>query len=162
MKQSGITYLRTTREVTPILYTPEEQFPIGGSKTHWGKVSKAEYHDGVLIISAGITLYEALTAQQKAQEQGKSVVVVDAYSVKPIDTETISQLARLSKQVVVVEDHYPEGGLGEAVSSLLTVSKIIVDFCHLAVRQKPRSGTKDELLAYEEINATEILKLING
>jgi transketolase len=153
MKREGITYLRTTRDATPILYDSEESFPIGGSKTHESTV-KGEVT--ATIISAGITLFEALKVQNELKEKVVNVRVIDCYSIKPLDEEAIVKAAKESSKLIVVEDHYPEGGLGEAVSSVLAKNSLSVPCIHLAVRQKPRSGSKDELLAYEELDAKAI------
>jgi len=110
-KQKGMIFLRTTREKTPIIYPNDEQFEIGGSKVH--KVNKVFKVRKVkaLIIAAGITLHEALKAQKKLSEESINIVVMDCYSVKPIDAKTINELAQKIKNIVVVEDHYPHGGL---------------------------------------------------
>lgn len=160
MKQEGVTYLRTTRDATPILYPAEEVFPIGGSKVHPDPSMNIQTSQSglIVIISAGITLFEALAAQKKLAEQGKAVVVIDCYSIKPIDEKTIVEYAQKSAQVIVVEDHYPEGGLGETVAGVLVKHKISLPYTHLAVRKLARSGSKDELLHYEEINADAIIK----
>lgn len=157
MKREGITYLRTTRDATPILYDFNEPFPIGGSKTHESTI-KGEV--AATVISAGITLFEGLKAQKELAEKGVNVRVIDCYSIKPIDEETIVKAAKESKKLIVVEDHYPEGGIGEAVSSVLAKNSLSIPFTHLAVRNKPRSGSKDELLAYEALDAEAIQKAI--
>lgn len=154
MKQEGISYIRTTRDATPLLYKPDEAFPIGGSKTH-----ESALQDGALVtvLTAGITLYEALEAQKQVAGKGISLRVIDCYSIKPLDEKTIIASAKESTKVIVVEDHYPEGGLGEAVSSVLVHNSIAVPFTHLAVRKQPRSGSKQELLSFEEIDVKAII-----
>src|SRR5437588_5110738 len=107
----GIVYMRTTREKTPVLYTPDEQFTVGGSK-----VLRSSDNDEVTIVAAGITLHEALSAYDQLKSQRINARIIDAYSVKPIDTETLYAAAdQAGNCFVVVEDHWPEGGLGEAV-----------------------------------------------
>lgn len=142
--QQGIVYLRTSRPETPILYDEKETFVIGGSKTFSAKDEK------VTVVAAGITLHEALKVQKELP-----IRVIDAYSIKPIDVKTLQKAAAETKAIIVVEDHYPEGGLGEAVQSALA-SRVH----HLAVRKTPRSGKMAELLAYEEIDAAAIIKKV--
>ncbi len=149
----GIGYLRVTREKTPVLYSSDEEFVIGGSK-----VLHESEEDTAVIIAAGITLHEALKAYTTLKEQGISVAVVDAYSVKPLDVATVRRLAEKTGNVVVVEDHYPTGGLGDAVIRALQQTAIPVT--HLAVTKIPRSGTPAELMAYEEIDAAAIVSAV--
>lgn len=147
MKTDGTSYIRTMREALPEIYTPKDEFPIGGSKTFPGK------NESVTVVGTGVTVHEAL----KAQKELPAIRVIDCYSVKPIDAETLKKAAAETKALIVVEDHYPEGGLGDAVKSALaeTPKKPIR---HLAVRKTPRSGKPEELLAYEEINADAIIR----
>lgn len=152
-KHSGINYLRTTREKMPILYENDEQFPIGGCKVHSLKNKKSN----VLIIAAGITLHEALNAQKMLEKKKIYTTVVDLYSIKPLDAKTIQQLAKFAKKIVVVEDHYEAGGIGEAVRNVINN---ISEFTHLCVRKEPRSGTPKELLRYEEIDTEAIVETI--
>src|SRR3712207_601446 len=107
----GIVYLRTTRSSTPVIYDPGEAFPIGGSRT-----LRSSDADVATIVAAGITVHEALAAAEKLAKEGHAVRVVDAYSVKPLDAPTVRHAARETGAVVVVEDHRPEGGLGDAVA----------------------------------------------
>lgn len=144
----GIVYIRTTRPETPMLYDVDEKFEIGGSKTFSAKDEK------VTVVAAGITLHEALKAQKEIP-----IRVIDAYSIKPIDVATLKKAAQETKAIIVVEDHYPEGGLGEAVKSALA-DEPKVPIIHLAVRKTPRSGKAAELLAYEEIDAASIIKKV--
>lgn len=155
--QQGISYLRLTREKTPVLYDMEEEFVVGGSKVVFeGKKDKA------VIVAAGITLHEAIKAYNLLKEKGTEIAVVDAYSVKPLDEKTIVRLAKKTGHVVIVEDHYPHGGLGEAVKNALAehMSGEKYKVTHLAVTKNPRSGTPAELLEYEEIDASAIIKAI--
>lgn len=152
LEQKGIVYIRTTRPETPILYDANEKFVIGGSKVFESKTRPI-----ATVVAAGITLGEALKAQQEVP-----IRVIDCYSVKPIDAATLAKAARQTKAIIVVEDHYPEGGLGEAVKSALTSSHIspIPPIVHLAVYRTPRSGKSAQLLAYEEIDAPAIIKTV--
>jgi transketolase len=150
----GISYLRTTRMETPIIYDASEQFPIGGCK-----VLAQTGKDNVCIIGAGITLHEALKAQQELQIQGISVSVIDVYSIKPLDEKTIKAVAQLSgNKVITVEDHYLQGGLGQAVTYALKNTEIRVE-C-LAVSQLPRSGKPEELLSWAGIDSAAIIKKV--
>ncbi len=154
LSKNGICYIRTTRPETAILYSVKEKFPVGGSKTHHSKNKEK-----VTVVAAGITLYEALKVQKQLDEEGVGVRVIDAYSVKPIDRKTLELAAKETKAILVVEDHYPEGGLGEAVSSAL-IGRYKIPFIHLAVTKTPRSGKSAELLAYEGIDAENIKKTV--
>ncbi len=151
----GLSYLRLTREKTALLYDKNDTFSIGGSK-----VVKSSDKDSAVIIAAGITLHEGLKAYEELHAQGIEVAVIDAYSVKPLDEETIRSYAQKTKHVIVVEDHYPIGGLGDAVMTSLKGLEGI-KFDHLAVSKIPRSGEPQELLHYEEIDAQAIVKLLN-
>lgn len=150
--REGNVYIRTTRKDLPIIYKAAEEFPIGGSK-----VLKQTGNDQVTVVGAGITLYEALAAYEELQKQGINIRVIDLYSIKPIDTETLQKAARETKAIITVEDHYPEGGIGEAVRSVVSGQGLVVS---LAVRKMPKSGKPDELMAYEEINKDAIIKTI--
>jgi len=149
----GAVYLRATRESTPVLYGPEEEFPVGGSK-----VLCTSIDDRATIIAAGITVHEALLAYDMLKEDDIAVRVIDAYSIKPIDVKTIRAAAADTHAFVIVEDHYPEGGLGDAVRTALSGNA--AEVTHLAVRKVPRSGETKELLAYEEIDAQAIVRAV--
>ncbi|WP_437482613.1 transketolase [Sorangium sp. So ce1014] len=151
--QKGIVYLRTTREKTPVLYDSTEAFPIGGSK-----VLREGPHDHVTIIAAGITVHEALKAHAALEASGLSARVVDAYCVKPIDAAGIRAAVQATAgNVVVVEDHWAEGGLGDAVlASLAGEEPVVARVVHLAVREMPGSGTPAELLRAAGIDASAI------
>jgi transketolase len=154
--QGGISYLRTTRSATPVLYDNNEQFPIGGCK-----VLRQNAADVACIIAAGVTVHQALAAYELLQKDNISIAVIDLYSVKPIDTQTIMHVAQgAGKRVVTVEDHYLEGGLGQAVVYELRSTGIKIQ-C-LAVTKLPRSGTSAELLAYEGIDAAAIVAAVKG
>ena len=141
----GIVYLRTTRMATPILYGPEEKFPIGGCK-----VLRQSDQDVVTVIGAGVTLFEALRPYEELQKEGIAIRVIDLYSVKPVDEQTLKAAAAATRAIITVEDHYPEGGLGEAVRTALAA--IPTPVYSLAVHQKPKSGKPAELLDYEGIS----------
>jgi transketolase len=145
----GISYLRTTRGDTPILYPVGEAFPVGGSKT-------LRDGDDVALVAAGITLHEALAAADALAEDGIAARVIDCYSVKPIDAATLSGL---KMPIVTVEDHWAEGGLGEAVLSALAESGADTRVARLAVRELPHSGKPAELLAAAGIDAEHIAEL---
>jgi transketolase len=142
----GISYLRTTRSNTPVIYGPDEEFPIGGSKT-------LRDGDDVTIVAAGITVHEALKAADALAVDGISARVLDCYSVKPIDAET---LRAAGDRIVTVEDHWAEGGLGEAVLATLADVEERPRVIVLAVRQMPRSGKPAEQLADAGIDADAI------
>lgn len=153
-KHQGMVYIRTTRAETPILYSENETFPIGGSK-----VLRQSDNDAVTVFAAGITLHEALKAHDELKKEGISIRVVDMYSIKPLDTNVIAQACKDTKALIVVEDHYPEGGLYEAICG----SGVVVRPTYsLAVRNMPKTGKPQELLEYEEIDATALVKKIRS
>jgi transketolase len=150
----GLHYLRTTRAQTDILYTPQDNFEFGGSKTH-----KTNDQKPVLtIIGAGITLHEALKAQKALQAQDTIVNVVDLYSIKPVDTKTIFELVSQNQPILVVEDHYKEGGIYSAVCEAVAPVGGVVH--SLAVTKMPKSGKPEELLQFMEIDAQAIYKKV--
>jgi transketolase len=136
----GLVYIRTTRMKTPPLYEADEEFAIGGLK-----VLRASASDALTIVAAGITLHEALAAHDELAGAGLPVRVIDLYSVKPVATEALRAAARAtSRRMLVVEDHYAEGGLGDAVRSAVAEEDVSVR--HLAVREIPHSGPPRKLL----------------
>jgi transketolase len=151
VERDGISYLRTTRADTPVVYEAGERFPIGGSK-----VLRSSDDDDVTIVAAGITLHEALEAADTLEGDGIQARVVDAYSVKPIDAETLHAAADATGgRIVTVEDHWAEGGLGEAVlAAFAGREQPIVTM--LAVRELPQSGPPADLLAAAGIDAEHI------
>ena len=151
----GNVYLRTTREKTPVIYRPSENFPIGGSKT----LRKSD-DDNVTVVAAGITLYEALKAHEILLADGIRVRVIDLYSIQPLDSAALHKAAEETKIIVTVEDHYEAGGIGEAVTAAVSDTDATVH--RLAVRKTPRSGKINELLAYEEIDAEAIVKKVRS
>jgi transketolase len=153
----GVSYLRATRAATPVLYGPDEKFPIGGSKT-----LRHSETDSCLIVAAGITLHESLKAHAKLSAEGISVRVVDAYSVKPIDKEGLRAAAQAtSHRVIVVEDHWIEGGLGDAVLEVFAeCEKTRVR--KLAVSELPHSGKPEELLDLYGLSANKIADAVRA
>ena len=152
----GISYLRTTREKTPILYTDRlDEFRIGGSRI----VRGGGADDAVAVIAAGITVHEAVKAADQLKGQVK-VRVIDLYSVKPVDQEALVDAVRTTGgSLIVVEDHWPEGGIGDAVLAALAeagISDELGHFVHLAPREMPGSGKPAELLAAAGIDAAHI------
>lgn len=150
-EHKGIVYIRTTRSATPIIYNEDEEFEIGGSKT----VRQSD-NDQMTIVGAGITLHETLVAYEKLKEENISVRIIDLYSIKPIDKVALEKAAKETKAIISVEDHNPEGGIGEAVMSALSDNPIPI--YPIAVRKMPKSGKPEELLDYEEISADAIVK----
>lgn len=149
----GINYIRTTRQATPVIYGADEKFEIGGSR-----VVKSSDSDDVTIVAAGITLGEALAAAETLAADGINARVIDLYSVKPLDTVTLIEAARETGHVLTVEDHWPEGGLGEAVFSSLAEAGVAANGKLLAVRIMAGSATPEEQLALAEIDAAAIVK----
>lgn len=150
----GNVYIRTTRMDTPGIYSGKEDFVIGGSK-----MLRSSKNDIATVISAGITLHEALKAYEELKIEGILIRVIDLYSIKPIDKETVNQAARETKSIITVEDHFAEGGLGEAVLSALDTQCF---FKILAVRKMPMSGKPFELLDYEEISKDSIIMQVKN
>jgi len=151
----GMAYLRTTRPATSIIYSKNEKFPLGGSK-----VLKKDKKDKAVVIAAGITVHEALKAYQELKAEGIMIRIIDAYSVEPLDKENISQEAKeVGGKVVVVEDHFQHGGLGETVALALAGKAEII---HLAVKELPRSGTPEQLMGKYGINARHIKEAVKS
>ncbi len=154
-KHDGIVYMRTTREKLPTLYSPDEQFSVGGSK-----VIHQSDHDQLTIIGGGITVHEALKAYDQLQSNGVTARIIDAYSVKPMDEETILAAAQeAGNKIIVVEDHWPEGGLGDAVLEVFSQRDgSLPEVVKLAVNSMPGSGTPAELLDAAGISAPHIVE----
>jgi transketolase len=146
----GIVYLRTTRPETPILYADDETFPVGGSKC-----LGASERDDLTIVSAGITVHEALAARELLKQQGIEARVIDSYSVKPLDEAGLRRAATETQRFLVVEDHVPEGGLGEAVAALVNG---LATVRRLAVTSEPSSAKASELLDFHGISRAAIVK----
>jgi transketolase len=158
-EHDGIIYMRTTREKTPVLYSPDEQFEIGGSK-----VVRQSDKDRLTIVAAGITVHQALQAADQLQRQRVAVRIIDAYSVKPMDEETLLAAAQeVGNKFIVVEDHWPEGGLGEAVMEVFSHRDgPMPQIVKLAVQSMPGSGTPDELMEAAGISAHNIVEAVNA
>ena len=152
----GVCFLRTSRPKTPVIYGNDEQFPVGGAK-----VLRQAAGDKVTIVSAGVTLFEALKAADSLKKDGINVTVIDAYSIKPLGKKEILAAAqKTNNTVITVEDHYAEGGLGDAVAGELSVEGVKVH--KLAVNGIPRSGKAEELLAHFGIDAAAIVKKVKS
>jgi transketolase len=149
--REGIVFMRTTREKTPVIYQPGERFEIGGSR-----VVRRSDDDAVTLIGAGVTLHEALKAADLLAEDGIAARVIDLYSVKPVDEATIRAAARETDAIVTVEDHFPEGGLGDAVLDALAEERGHAVVHKLAVRIMPGSATPAEQLEAAGIDAEHI------
>ena len=154
----GVTYLRTTRADTSVLYAHDAHFRVGGSM-----VLRESEHDAVTIVAAGITVHEALRAADRLLEDGIRVRVIDAYSVKPIDAATIAEAAcATGGRIVTVEDHWPEGGLGEATLSALAGSGLPLRAVKLAVPEISSSGTPAEFLTAAGIDTDGIVQAVRS
>jgi transketolase len=151
----GPAYMRTSRPKTPVIYSHDETFEIGGLK-----ILRQDPGDVATVIGAGVTLFEALKAHDVLRQQhGISIRVVDLYSVQPVDADTLVRCARETKgRLITVEDHYASGGIGDAVASAVAAEGYTVQ--RLAVRQIPRSGTPEELLDHYGISARHIITAV--
>jgi transketolase len=147
----GIVFLRTLRPNTPVIYDADEEFEIGGSR-----VLRSSDDDEVTLVGAGVTLHEALRAAEMLAEDGINARVIDLYSIKPIDVATLTAAAEATGRFVTVEDHFPEGGIGDAVVAALADGDERPRVVQLAVREMPRSGKADELLSAYGIDAAHI------
>jgi transketolase len=151
--RDGVVYLRTSRPALPVLYEPGEQFPIGGSKT-----VRASGDDRVTLVGAGVTLHEALAAADRLAGEGIAARVVDLYSVKPIDAQALRDAAGATGHVVTAEDHWPEGGIGDAVAGVFAEDDVRPRIRRLAVTSMPGSATPAEQLADAGIDAEAIAR----
>jgi transketolase len=150
----GIVYIRTTRPKTPVLYDPEETFAVGGLK-----VVRQSEADRVTVVAAGVTLHEAVKAWEDLSAQGIPIRVIDLYSVKPLDRDGLLSAARATGgRLITVEDHYAQGGVGDAVLEALAVEAIPVH--KLAVTELPRSGSPEALLDRYGISAKHIVEKV--
>jgi transketolase len=155
-QKKGLCFLRTSRPKTPVIYNNDEQFPIGGAK-----VVRQNAGDKATVVAAGVTLHEALKAADALKAEGIGITVIDAYSIKPLGKDVIKAAAQKTGNIVItVEDHYLEGGLGDAVAGELSVEGIRVH--KLAVNALPRSGKAAELLAHFGIDAAAIAKKVKS
>jgi transketolase len=148
----GVSYLRTTREAMPVLYGADQTFEIGGSHT-----VRSSDGDAITLIGAGITLRECLSAVDTLAERGIAARVIDLYSVKPVDAETVVKAARETDAIITVEDHWAEGGIGETVAGVLAEAGAETRLTRLAVSGRPGSGPPADLLAAAGIDAEHIV-----
>ncbi len=147
--REGISYLRTSRGAMPVIYEADESFAIGGSRV-------VREGDDVTLVGAGVTLHEALAAAERLAEEGIDARVIDLYSIKPVDADTLRAAAAATGAVVTAEDHWPEGGLGDAVLGALAELDEIVRVRKLGVSTMPTSGEPAQLLRAAEIDAEAI------
>ena len=153
-KHQGMAYMRTSRPKTPVIYGPDETFPIGGSK-----VLRRSDKDAAVVIGAGVTVFEALKAHDQLKTEGINIRVIDLYSVQPVDAATLLEAARATGgAVITVEDHYASGGIGDAVSEAVAEGGFAVR--RLAVREIPRSGQPDELIDRYGLSARHIVDAV--
>jgi transketolase len=147
----GIVFLRTLRPNTPVIYDADEEFEIGGSR-----VLRSTVTDDVTIVASGVTVHEALKAAETLAEEDIGARVIDLYSIKPVDAETLQTAAEATGRIITVEDHYPEGGVGDAVLAALAENGERARVVKLAVTEMPHSGKSAELLAAYGIDADGI------
>jgi transketolase len=156
MALEDLALMRSVRPKTPVIYGPDEKFPIGGSK-----VLRQSDNDVAAVITAGVTVFETLKAFDQLQKEGIAIRVIDAYSVQPIDAQTMIDAAKASGgAVITVEDHYAAGGIGDAVSEAIAPAGFAVR--RLAVREIPRSGQPGELLDRYGISAAHIVDAVRA
>ncbi|HEY5003309.1 MAG TPA: transketolase [Ktedonobacteraceae bacterium] len=158
-KHDGVVYMRTTREKTPTIYSSDETFSVGGSK-----VLRQSENDKATVVAAGITVHEALAAYEQLKGEGIAIRVIDAYSVKPIDEETLFIAAEdAGNKIITVEDHWPEGGLGDAVLEAFSERDgRLPEIVKLAVQSMPGSGTAAQLLEEAGISAHHIVQSVKA
>ncbi|HKQ38294.1 MAG TPA: transketolase [Verrucomicrobiae bacterium] len=155
-KTRGLMFLRTSRPKTPVIYKTDEEFPIGGAK-----VVRQSASDKITVVGAGVTLFESLKAADTLAGEGINITVIDAYSIKPLGKDVIKAAAAKTNNVVLtVEDHYPEGGLGDTVAGELAPDGVRVH--KLAVFDLPRSGKPEELLAKYGIDSAAIVRKVKS
>ncbi|MGH3342816.1 MAG: transketolase [Carbonactinosporaceae bacterium] len=148
---NGICYLRTLRGDTPVIYPPSERFEIGGSK-----IVRATDADRVTVVAAGVTVHQAIAAADRLAGEGVAVRVIDAYSVKPVDAHTLRAAAAQTDGIITVEDHWPEGGLGDAVLDVFADAHSTPRIMKLAVTAMPASASPDEQLRAAGIDTETI------
>jgi transketolase len=158
-RRAGICYLRTSRPKTAVLYGNDEKFPVPGLK-----MLRRSVNDRVTVIGAGVTVYEALKACDALKSRGIGIRVLDLYCVKPLDTAALSEHVRATGgRLVTVEDHYAEGGLGEAVLANLAEAGVsLTAVRRLAVDRVPHSGKPEELLDAFGISARKIVVAVES
>lgn len=152
MRTEGIVYIRTARPKTDVLYEHADEFTVGGSKT-----LQLSDKDQVTLVATGIAVYSALAAYDELRRQGIVARVIDAYSIKPLDVEKLTRAARETGRIIVIEDHWIDGGLGDAVAAALAG---IAPVQRLAVIEEPRSGKAEELLEREGISGQAISRAV--
>jgi len=151
-KLKGLKYIRTTREKTDVIYKNNEKFELGDFK-----IFKESKKDKLVLVGSGITLHESIKAYEELKKQNTNVSVVDLYCIKPFNSKKFENFVKKhGNKLIVTEDHYFEGGIGEMLSSNLINSGIKIK--HLAIQGMPHSGTKDELLDRHKINWKSIVK----
>jgi len=156
----GVCYIRTSRPNTPVLYNNDEKFEIGKAKV----VHKSD-KDFATVVSGGVTLHEAIKAAKKLAITGKNIRVIDVFTVKPLDWQTIlANVKETNNRLITVEDHYPEGGIGEAVASALmeNAPNHQFNFKKLNVKHVPISGLPEELLERFEIDSKAIIAAVES
>ena len=152
----GVTYIRTGRPKQPVIYQNTEEFQIGKAK-----VLRQSKEDAVTVVAAGVTLNEALKAYDSLRKDGVSIRVIDLFSVRPVDADTLLKAAAVTNNTIItVEDHYPAGGIGDAVSEAVSAEGVKV--YRLAVREVPHSGKAEELLAKYKIDAQAIIEQVHA
>jgi len=152
----GLVYMRTSRPKTPVIYSNDETFTVGGLK-----VLRESGSDVATVIGAGVTLFEALKAYDQLKAAGTSIRVIDLYSVAPVDRDGLVKAGRATKgRLITVEDHYAAGGIGDAVAEAVADAGLTVR--RLAVREIPRSGKEDELLERFGISAKHIVEEVRA
>jgi len=151
----GPAYMRTSRPKTPVIYGPDEAFAIGGLK-----VLRESVNDVATVIGGGITVFEALKAYDELQKNGRSIRVIDLYSVQPIDARSLLRCARETRRIITVEDHYAAGGIGEAVAACVAGSGVAVE--RLCVKEIPRSGTPEQLIDHYGISSRHIVSAVTA
>jgi transketolase len=149
----GVSYLRTTRGSTPVIYEAGERFPVGGSR-----VLRHSPGDRATIVAAGVTVHEALAAADQLAAEGIPVGVIDLYSVKPVDAAVLVEAATTTGNLITVEDHRLEGGLGDAVMD--AVSELGPRVVKLGVTGLPASATPEEQLADARIDRHAIVAAV--
>jgi transketolase len=151
----GPAYIRTSRPKTPVIYSADETFTIGGLK-----VLRESEHDQITIVAAGVTVFEALNAHDALKAEGRAVRVIDLYSVAPVDRQAlIAAGTATGRRVITVEDHYAAGGIGDAVAEAVGDAGIRVH--RIAVREIPHSGKPDELLDRYGISSRHIIEAVH-
>jgi transketolase len=152
----GVVYIRTSRPKTPVIYSNDELFAVGGLK-----VLRESGHDIVTVVAAGVTVFEALKAYDQLKAAGTSIRVIDLYSLQPIDRDGLVAAGRATGgHLISVEDHYAAGGIGDAVAEAVSGAGFTVS--RLAVREIPRSGKPDELLDRYGISANHIVEAVRA